>query len=110
MLYQILYGKSFISFAKGKLVEIIFYILAKAVSIFLSLISFSMLGRVLLQFFVNPEENLIFAICVFVSEPFILPFRFVLAKLGIGQDSPLDIAFMLAYISLTAISIFLPVI
>ncbi len=90
--------------------ETVFYVIAKTVEILLSVISFAMLMRVLLQFFVDVEENKLFVMCVAITEPFIIPFRLILAKFNIGQDSPLDIGFMVAYISLSAISIFLPVI
>lgn len=76
----------------------------------LSLISLGMMLRILLQFFVNVEENNLFAFCVMVTEPFIFPFRLILSKLNIGQDSPFDFAFLLAYFALTALSVFLPVI
>lgn len=90
--------------------ETIVYIFAKAVEIMLSLISLGMLLRVLLQFFVNVEENNFYAFCVMVTEPFIFPFRLILSKLNIGQDSPFDFAFLFAYFALTALSMFLPVI
>ena len=90
--------------------ETVFYILAKAVEIFLSLISIAMLLRVLLQFFVDVEQNKIYALCVYVSEPFVLPFRVIMAKFNIGQNTPLDLPFMVAYIALAGISMFLPVI
>ena len=90
--------------------ETVFYILAKVVSIFLSAVSLTMLLRMILSFFVDTEENLLYALCCYVSEPFILPFRLLCSKLNIGQSSPIDLPFMLAYIGLSLISIFLPVI
>ena len=90
--------------------EIIFYILAKVVQIFLSVISLSMLLRVLLQFFVDITTNKVYALCVAVSEPFILPFRLLFAKLNILQDSPLDVPFLVAYIALSLVAGFLPLI
>ncbi len=90
--------------------EVFFYIIAKAVEIFLSLISLAMLLRVVLQFFVDVEENKLFAICLVVSETFVIPFRMVMAKFNIGQDTPIDLPFMVAYIALAAITTFLPVI
>lgn len=90
--------------------ETVFYIIAKSVEILLSLISLAMLLRVVLQFFVDVEENRIYALCVYVSEPFILPFRVIMAKFNIGQNTPIDLPFFVAYISLSAISLFLPII
>lgn len=90
--------------------EAVFYILAKVVSIFLSAVSFTMLLRMILSFFVNTDENILYALCCYISEPFILPFRLLCSKFGIGQNSPIDMPFMLAYIGLMLITMFLPVI
>lgn len=90
--------------------ETVFYILAKVVSIFLSAVSFTMFLRMILSFFVNTEENFLYTLCCYISEPFILPFRLLCAKFGIGQNSPIDIPFMAAYLGLVLISMFLPVI
>lgn len=88
--------------------EIFLYIFAKVVQIFLSVISFAMLLRVILQFFVDVHSNKVYAVCVAISEPIILPFRLLFAKLNIMQDSPLDVPFLVAYLALTIISGFLP--
>ncbi|MBQ7363222.1 MAG: YggT family protein [Clostridia bacterium] len=90
--------------------EIILYILAKAVAIYLSLASYAMLGRVLLGFFVNPEESRLYALLLLVSEPVVLPFRLVMAKFNIGQNSILDMPFMAAYLGLSLAQLFLPII
>lgn len=90
--------------------EVLFYILAKVVEIFLSVISLAMLLRVVLQFFVDVEENRLFAVCLVVSETFVMPFRMIMAKFNIGQDTPIDLPFMVAYIALAAITMFLPII
>lgn len=90
--------------------EAIFYILAKVVAIYINIAAYSMLGRVILQFFVVPEESRFYALLFFISEPIIMPFRLILAKLNIGQDSPIDIAFMTAYFGVALLQLFLPVI
>lgn len=89
--------------------EIFLHILASAVSIYLGLASFAMLLRVLLQFFVA-EDNKILLLCFVVSEPFVMPFRFIFAKLNIGQNTPLDIPFFVAYLTINILQILLPVI
>ena len=90
--------------------EALLYILAKFVAIYLSIATYSMLGRVLLQFFVNPEESRLYAFLFFITEPIVLPFRLILAKFNIGQDTPLDIPFITACLGLTMIQMFLPII
>ena len=90
--------------------ETILYILAKTVAIYLTVAGYAMLGRVIVQFFVVPEESRLFALLLFITEPVILPFRVILGKLNIGQGVPFDIPFMAAYLALTLVQIFLPVI
>lgn len=85
------------------------HILASAVSIYLGLASLAMLLRVILQLFVA-EDNKIMALCVMVSEPVIIPFRLLLAKLNIGQNTPLDIPFFVAYLVIGILQVFLPAI
>lgn len=89
--------------------ELIFYVFAKAVDIYLGLASLAMLLRVILQFFAA-EGNRLLAVCYAISEPVILPFRFLLSKLGVGQNSIIDIPFFAAYFSLSIIQMFLPAI
>ena len=98
-------------FSKGFfLVESIFYILAKTIQVVLDLVSFSMVIRMLLPIFFDAEGNKIYALSCVISEPFIAPVRFLMAKLNIGQGSPIDWSFFATYIILWVLSAFLPVI
>ena len=90
--------------------ETIFYILAKIVQIFLSVISFAMLLRVLLQFFVDIQKSKLYAISVALTEPIVVPFRVLFAKLNIAQNTPLDLPFMVAYLAVWLVGAFLPLI
>ena len=90
--------------------EIFLYIIAKTIAIFLDVIYFAMLARVILPFFVNPEESGLYALTAILTEPIIIPFRFLLMKLNIGQNSPLDWSFFVAAIALTILESILPAI
>ena len=90
--------------------EEIFYILAKTVSIVMEVVSFAMIIRMLLPFFVDPNESRLYAIAFYVTEPFILPVRAAMVRLNIGQDSPIDWAFSITYIILWLLSSLLPAI
>ena len=90
--------------------EIVFYITAKTIAVFLGAISFLMLARVLLQLFVNPEESRIFMVSVMLTEPFVLPVRLLFEKLNIGLNTPFDIPFTVTYILFMVITAFLPMI
>lgn len=95
---------------KDFFVEVLFYIIAKVVEIYLSVVSLAMLLRVVLQFFVDVETNKIFMLCVLVSETFVFPFRGIMAKFNLFTDTPIDMPFMIAYLAVVAITTFLPII
>jgi hypothetical protein len=64
----------------------------------------------LLPLFVNPMDSRLYAISCYVSETFVLPVRFVMAKLHIGQNTPIDVAFIVAYLIVWVLELILPVI
>ena len=90
--------------------ETFLYIFAKTVSVIIGLVQFAMLARVLLPFFVNPEESKLYMLAAMITEPFVAPIRFLFIKLNIVQDSPIDWAFFATYMALTLLEVFLPVI
>ena len=90
--------------------ETLLYFIAKLVDLTLGAVSLAMIVRMLLPFFTDAENSKIYQFCFFISEPFIIPFRYILVKLNVGQDSPLDISFTLAYLVLALVRLFLPVI
>ena len=90
--------------------EIIVYIFAKAVEIFLSVMLFMMLVRVVLQFFPNAQSSKLNAVCIAMTEPIILPIRLLFAKLNIAQNLPIDVPFMVGYLVLWLITGLLPAI
>ena len=88
----------------------ILFIFAKCISILLSVVSFCMLVRMLLSFFPSLQDSRVGIFTAVVTEPFIIPVRTVLFRLGIGQDSPIDWAFSLTYILIYVLQLFLPVV
>ena len=88
----------------------ILYILAKTVSVTLGVVSFAMLVRVILGFFVNPMESRAYEIACIFTEPFIAPTRAIMMKLNIGQDSPIDWAFSITYLIIWLLRSLLPAI
>ena len=90
--------------------ETTFYILAKTVQICLDLVSIAMVVRMLLPIFIEPEGNRLFAAACFISEPFVMPVRLIMAKLNVGQNTPIDVAFMIAYFVVWLLGIMLPAI
>lgn len=86
------------------------YLLAKSVDILLGAVSFAMIVRMIMPLFTDAENNKLYVFCVYISEPFVLPFRFLLWKLNIGQDLPVDLSFTVSYMVLVFVRLFLPAI
>ncbi len=90
--------------------EAVVYIFAKTIQVILSLVSFAMLVRVIIPFFTDPSHSKIYILACYISEPFILPVRYVMLKLNIGQNSPIDWSFFATYLVLWLLESFLPAI
>ena len=78
--------------------------------LFLGVISSCMFFRVILQLFGNLENNVFYRIVATVSEFFVFPFRVIMSKLNIMQNTPIDAPFFVAYIFVALVSAFLPII
>lgn len=90
--------------------EEVLYILAKSVEIYLAAVMLAMMVRAVFPLLADTEGNVIYGLACILSEPFILPFRYIFAKFNIGQDSPLDLAFLVTYLFLIAARTLLPAI
>ncbi len=88
--------------------ETVLLIIAKTASVWLSAVSFAMIARMLLPFFINTEESKLFAIAYIISEPAVIPVRAVMKKMDVAQNSPFDISFTVTYFLILIIKIFLP--
>ncbi len=90
--------------------ETVFFIIAKTISIILDIAYFGMLARMLLPLFINVEESRLYAIAFALTEPFVAPVRFIMFKLNIGQNSPVDWSFFVASLLIYVLKMFLPAI
>ena len=100
-----------LSFLKKDIhVEELLFVLAKTVSTVLDVVSFAMLARALLPFFVDPMESRAYGIACYMTEPFIAPVRAIMFRLNIAQDSPIDWAFSITYIIIWLLGSLLPAI
>lgn len=88
---------------------ILLNIFARTVSLILSVVSFAMLLRMLVSFFIYDEDSRLLRFLALVTEPFILPVRMLLVRFNIGQDSPIDWSFSLTYLLIALVQMFLPV-
>ena len=85
-------------------------IIASLVSVLIDAVMFCMIVRMIVSLF-SPEENgRLGAFLALVTEPFIVPVRFLLAKFNWLQDSPIDWSFTIAYLVLMTVNMALPMI
>ena len=90
--------------------ETVFYLIAKVIDVTLGAVLLAMLARTVLSLILREgaEDNKLYIFAFVVSEPFVTPFRFILFKLNIGQDLPIDLSFTFAYIGIFLIRMILP--
>ena len=80
--------------------DTLFYFVKQFIWILLYVLDVAMLLRVILSW-VNPtEEGGISAFFVMITEPIILPFRALCAKMHWFERSPLDVPFFMALLAL----------
>lgn len=85
--------------------EFFLYLVVTLVDTFLSLILFAMLARAVMSFLFMGEENKLSLFLYSITEPFILPFRALFARLGWFQGMPLDAAFFFATVALSILQV-----
>lgn len=95
--------------------EAIFYIFAKVISLMLSAISLAMFARVIMQLAsaltsFKAENNKFYIFCFAVTEIFVTPFRFLCHKFNWFTNTPIDAPFFIAYIFISLLQGFLPII
>lgn len=86
------------------------YFTAKLIALTLDAVTICMLARVLVPLFADVEESRFYAFLCVVTEPFIMPIRFLLVKFNILQDSPIDWSFSITYILIILVQQLLPAI
>lgn len=82
-------------------------IFARFVAVMLDAVSLAMLLRVILSLVGNMEGTKFHTFLLCITEPFIMPVRFLLAKFNILQNSMIDWSFTVTFLLLEAIRIFL---
>ena len=85
--------------------NILLYIVANVVIIFLSVLELAMLLRAILSMFM--VDGIIIAVLIAFTEPFILPIRLLFKKLNLFQGSPLDFSGLVAMVLISVITIVL---
>lgn len=89
--------------------QYVLFLAAKLIALTLSVVSFSMLVRMILSFFADPEGK-IYTFFFVITEPFIIPVRFILTKFNLLQNSPIDWSFTISYFIISLVQMLLPII
>ena len=83
------------------------YVLIGVVRFGVGAIQLCMFIRAVMSWFPVDDDNPILVFTYSVTEPFIVPVRMLLERFGIGDDSPIDVAFLLTIILLSVLTIVL---
>ncbi|MBE6557240.1 MAG: YggT family protein [Ruminococcaceae bacterium] len=86
--------------------ELLVAVIKHAVIIFLMVLQLCMLVRAFMSWFVS-DENRLMDFLYTVTEPFIVPIRALLDKLGWFSGLPIDISFMVAYLLISLVTLLL---
>lgn len=86
----------------------VLYVICTAVQLLVYFLQTAMFLRALLSWFVMDEENFFLRLLWAVTEPAIMPVRALLARFGVGEDSPVDIGFFVTMLALMVVGAILP--
>jgi len=91
-------------------VEPILHFFASFVAVLLDAVSFAMFIRMLLSLLFDSEDSRISVFLACITEPFIIPIRYLMVKFNILQNSPIDWSFTVSYLVIVVLRFLLPVI
>lgn len=74
----------------------------------MGLADLAMLFRAILSWFIDDEESRLWLFLVAVTEPFILPFRYLLGRFSWVEEAPMDVPFFAAFLTIGILQAFLP--
>ena len=81
----------------------IFYVVSKVVSYFLTALELLMFLRAIMSWFFPGEDNKLYSFVISVTEPLIMPIRHLLCKSSFVRGMPFDISFLVTYILITVL-------
>ena len=90
--------------------ETLLHFVASLIAAVLDIVSLTMVIRMLVSLFNRGEDGPISIFLACVTEPFIAPVRFLLAKFNLMQNSPIDWSFTVSYLIIMLLRLFLPAI
>jgi uncharacterized protein YggT (Ycf19 family) len=86
------------------------YFIANFISIALAVLELAMLARAILSWVVMMTEGGgggIYGFLSLITEPIIWPFRKLFDRFGVGEDMPIDLPFLAAFMTLSLLGFFI---
>ena len=86
------------------------FVLCQLVRIFLNVVSWAMFLRMIFSLLgIDGEENRLAFFLICITEPLIIPVRYLLHIFGLRDDLPIDVGFFVTALLISAALVFLPV-
>lgn len=88
----------------------ILYFIANFISLALMVLQFAMLARAILSWVILLSEgrgSAVYGFLCLITEPVIWPFRKLFDRFDIGEDMPIDIPFLAAFMTLSLLGFFI---
>ncbi len=89
--------------------QYVLYIVARVVQLFLGFAETAMFLRAILSWFIHDEENKVMFFLVLVTEPLILPIRYLCSRIRALEGVMFDIPFLITFLLLSILNATLPV-
>lgn len=78
----------------------LFYILIKTLVLLIGLVNMALFLRAIFSWFITLNDNKFVQIVWTFTEPFLVPMRKLLSKIGVAQGLPIDLSFIATWIVL----------
>ena len=88
--------------------EVFLHFFASLIAVILNVVSLAMMARMIISLIFGREDSRFAMFLVCVTEPFIMPVRFIMAKLNVLPNSPIDWSFTFAYLLIIFLRFVLP--
>ena len=83
---------------------------ASFIAAILNVVSLAMMARMIVSLIFGPTDSRLSIFLTCITEPFIMPIRFIMAKLNVLQNSPIDWSFTFSYLVIIFLRFVLPAI
>lgn len=88
--------------------QYILYIVARVVQLFLGVAEIAMFLRAILSWFIHDEENKFMFFLALITEPLILPIRFLCSRIRALDEMMIDIPFFITFLLISILNATLP--